>query len=229
MRVSHSVVILSISLLSAGCANLHSENKYAPYPLAQMPEKAYQEKMQAAAHWEALSVNEAAEIAKVVPSNAAISFATKSNSSAFDKAYKKMLTSNLLKQGVRVASSSSGVDYLINYEAQIISHRGRDSQRMPAGSLTAATGGAFLIAHAAQHWNPAGLAIIPFAIAGDMYLANNRDAGTPNTEVLMTTEVHQRGQIKQSDTRIYYFNPGDRSLYTPSKPGKTFQVSNQKN
>lgn len=193
-----------------------------------MPEKSYQEKIQAAAHWEALASNEAVEIAKVVKSRV-VTVVEKHDSSAFDKAYKELLTSSLLQNGVQVSSSPSDSDYVIEYEAQIITHKGRDKLPMAAGTLTGTTASAFLIAHAVDHWSPAGLAVIPFAIAGDMYLANNKDAATPNTEVLMTTEVHKENQIKQSSTRIYYFNPGDTSLYASSSPnpGKKFQVSNQ--
>ncbi len=50
------------------------------------------------------------------------------------------------------------------------------------------------------------------------------------TEVLITTELHKSGEIVQSNTRIYYFNPEDKTLYEfppPLNPSRPFQVTDQ--
>ena len=75
--------------------------------------------------------------------------------------------------------------------------------------------------------------------AGD-YLLNyqvqvvtHKDRNPRNTEVLITTELHQSGEIVQSNTRIYYFNPEDKTLYEfppppePPNPSRSFQVTDQ--
>ena len=57
-----------------------------------------------------------------------------------------------------------------------------------------------------------------FDSAGD-YLLNyqvqvvtHKDRDPLDTEVLITTELHKSGEIVQSSTRIYYFNPDDKTL-----------------
>lgn len=225
MKVAVSAI--AVSLLLSGCTHIGSSNKYQPYPQAQLPERATQGKIQAAQHWDALARNEAQLISKTLSSGAILAFGGDISSSSFAKAYRKMLTQHLLENGMRISDEVSTAQYVIDYETQIIQHRDRDTLRPPAGSISGVGASAWLIAHAAQNWGDPGLVAIPFAIAGDMYLANNRDAATPNTEVLMTTNLRSGSMVVQSSTRIYYFNPGDGALYSTASDSRKIVVTDQ--
>jgi hypothetical protein len=202
----------------AGCTNLYTLNKFSPKPLAQDFETTYQNKLQAATHWDVLAANEAAEIAKVWSSQSidptlTISLEQPSSPSDFSKAYKKMLTSHLLKNGIGVSRASG--DYTLSYEVQVIKHRHQDDIPYPAGIYSSA----YIISFIPKF----AIAVAPFAV--DWFLARNRDATTPNTEVLVTTEVRKGNQIVQSSTNAYYFNPGEKSLY--DEENHTFSVTNE--
>jgi hypothetical protein len=88
MNTARSILALLFSIALAGCALGidHAANKYLPYPLAQMKEKEYQDKLQAAVHWDALAANEATEIIKTVGNGASISFSADSPDTDFGKA-----------------------------------------------------------------------------------------------------------------------------------------------
>lgn len=220
MKLALTAITTVIAL--SGCSSL-----YQPYPQAQHPARADQEKIQAAEHWNVIAKHESKLIAETLGTGASAAVSPKKNNAPFDRAYKNLLTQHLLNDGVAVSSNPSTAQFTIDYETQVIVHKGRDSMQLPAGTLTATAASIWLIGHAANNWSEPGLAAIPFILAGDAYLANNRNANTPNTEVLITTNVRYGDRLAESSTRIYYFNPGDISLYTTKAGSKTFTVSDQ--
>ena len=74
---------------------------------------------------------------------------------------------------------------------------------------------------------------IPFAYAEDWFLANSKQGKTPDTEVLITTELYKLNEVVDSSTRIYYFNQGNESMYEnpppvpDPNPDKSFHVTDQ--
>lgn len=220
--------VVATAIAVSGCTNLGSLNKYQPYPQAQLPEKSYQDKFQAAAHWNALAKNEASLMAKSISPGANVAISPAASGTSFGKAYGKMLGQHLIANGVILNAPDSGATYQISYETQVVRHRDRDGEKPAAGTFSAVAGSAWLIAQAADNWGTPGLVAVPFALAGDIYLANNRDAETPNTEVLVTTNVLRGSQIVQTSTRIYYFNSGDSALYASSASDKrTMTITDQ--
>ena len=225
-----TIATVFLLLLLAGCSYDHSGNKYLPYPVAQDRPLAYQEKLQAAAHWEVLAANEADEILKMVGTTS-ITFNEEEPDTDFAKAYKKMLTGHLLDKNIRVLSS--GGKYVVKCQVQVVTHTSRDRLKLPAGLMTVMTTGGLLIARATSNWNHPGLVVLPIAAAEDMFLAESKEGYTPNTEVLITTELYHLGEIVQSSTRIYYFNEGDELMYEvgPTSPDpnpeRSFKITNQ--
>jgi len=225
-----TIATVFLLLLLAGCSYDHSGNKYLPYPVAQDRPLAYQEKLQAAAHWEVLAANEADEILKMVGTTS-ITFNEEEPDTDFAKAYKKMLTGHLLDKNIRVLSS--GGKYVVKCQVQVVTHTSRDRLKLPAGLMTVMTTGGLLIARATSNWNHPGLVVLPIAAAEDMFLAESKEGYTPNTEVLITTELYHLGEIVQSSTRIYYFNEGDELMYevgptSPDpNPDRSFKITNQ--
>ena len=220
MELKIGAVAASI-LLITGCTHLGSANKYQPYPQAQWPASHYQDKLQSAQHWDVLAKNEAKLIGSALPKGSVIAFKSRDEHSSFGVAYRKLLVQHLLSEGMRITTAANGIPhYTLDYEVQVVHHQGRDKLRPPAGVLSAVTGSAWLVAHAADNWGTPGLVAIPFAIAGDAYLATNRDAPTPDTEALITTNIYRGDMIEKSSTHIYYFNEGDAALYASERGGK---------
>ena len=223
-------VVLASSMM-VGCSFDHAGNAYLPYPVAQNSPLEYQDKLQAAAHWDLLAANEAEEISVVVGKNSSISFEDGLAETDFNLAYKKMLTGHLLGQGVRVLGSAG--DYLLKYETQILHHSNRDALSLPAGMVTSGTIAGLLAVNAASNWTHSAIFAIPIVYAEDWFSANSKEGKTPDTEVLITTELHQSNEVVESSTRIYYFNQGNESMYeTPPpvpdpNPHKSFQVTDQ--
>jgi hypothetical protein len=219
-KVTYVALAVSFSLGVAGCAT-----KYSPYPRATLPETEYQEKIQAAAHWDAIAANEAKLISEKLGTDARVSIDLASIKSPFGVAYEKMLTQHLIENGVKV-SDANGF-YTLTFHAQLITHQGRD--RMRHWGLTPFAGATYAVVAAANNWTPSGLAAIPAVIAVDAAAYYNQGASIPDSEMILTTEVKDQGEIVQSSTRVYYFNPGDMSLYTGAvkKPSnsKTFKVN----
>jgi len=229
MKFTLPVVLVSCMLI--GCSFDHATNAYLPYPLAQNPPLEYQDKLQAAAHWDVLAANEAEEISTLVGTNASISFENEQSETDFNLAYKKMLTGHLLNQGVRVLDSAG--EYLLKFQAQIVNHSNRDALSLPAGIVTSGTVAGLLTLNAASNLTHSLVMAIPFAYAEDWFLANSKEGRTPDTEVLITTELYQSNEVVESSTRIYYFNQGNESMYeTPPpvpdpNPHKSFHVTDQ--
>ncbi len=229
MKFTLPVVLVSCMLI--GCSFDHANNAYLPYPVAQNRPLEYQDKLQGAAHWDVLAANEAEEISTMVGANASISFEDELSETDFNLAYKKMLTGHLLDHGVRVLGSAG--DYLLRYETQILHHSNRDRLSLPAGIVTSGTVAGLLTLHSASNMTHSLIMAIPFAYAEDWFLANSKEGRTPDTEVLITTELHQSNEVVESSTRIYYFNQGNESMYeTPPpvpdpNPHKSFQVTDQ--
>ena len=214
-----------------GCSFDHANNAYLPYPLAQDRPLEYQDKLQAAAHWDVLAANEAEEISTLVGTNASISFEDELSETDFNLAYKKMLTGHLLKQGVRVLDSAG--EYLLKFETQIVHHSNRDALSLPAGIVTSGTVAGLLTLNAASNMTHSLVMAIPFAYAEDWFLANSKQGKTPDTEVLITTELYKLNEVVDSSTRIYYFNQGNESMYEnpppvpDPNPDKSFHVTDQ--
>lgn len=212
--------------LIAGCTSLGAGNQHQPYPQAQHPRTAYQDKLQAIQHWETLARNEAKLLAQAIPPGSIIWLNEKKGETSFGSAYRKLLAQHVLAQGLRVSLSRAEADYVLDYEVQVVVHRDRDALRPPAGAFLATGTSAWLIYQAAHHWEKSGLVAIPLAAAADIYLASNRDAPTPNTEVLITTSLYQGNELVRASNRIYYFNSGDTNLYAGNRvPARAMRVT----
>ena len=225
MKITLPIVLAAGMLV--GCSFDHTWNTNLPYPLAENPPREYQDKLQAVAHWNVLAGNEAEEISTFLGANKSISFEERLAETDFNLAYKKLLTSHLIDQGVRILGDSG--DYLLKFETQIVDHSNRDELPRPAGLLTAGTGATLLAVALSK---PAVVAV-PLAYVQDWFLHNSKEGKAPDTEVLITTELYRSNEVVDSSTRIYYFNQGNEALYQAPPPVpdinplKSFQVTDQ--
>jgi hypothetical protein len=215
--------ILLVALLpplAIGCASKNIE-----YPRATMYPNSTQQKMQAAAHWNALAENEAKLIAQLLPSDSVVHITShiscesgecddeNKKKSPFRTAYKDLLTTQLFRKGVKVALESEPNTYDLSYNVQVVKHKDRAGLPVTPGSLTGSTVTAFGIYKASASWDPAALVALPLAVAGDMYLYNRTETVSSNSEVLVTTKISKGNRVIVSDSHIYYFNAGDKKHY----------------
>jgi len=118
-----SIGAVFLTIFLGGCSYDQAVDKYFPYPVPQDRPLAYQKKLQAAAHWDALAANEADEISHTLGTTS-ISFDVDKSDTDFGKAYKKMLTGHLLDKKIEVLNS--GGIHLIKFQVQVVSHVNRD-------------------------------------------------------------------------------------------------------
>lgn len=209
-----------------GCSNFAEKNDTAEFPVATQFPQVYQGKLRAAAHWQVVANKEAELLSQKLP-DILVGFSTDpslndDNNSDFAVAYRHMLTSSLLENGLAVKDSKG--DFDLSYHIQVIEHDLRGQSQLPAGFWSAATGVGFLIAHAIDNWNSPELILVPIAVALDAYNYLNSDSDwwrTINTEIVLTTAVRRDSQILYSNTSVYYFESSDRQLYDR---GRSFEI-----
>jgi len=220
MRSTWIVTGVAITLFLSGCGT----PQHNPYPIATHPETRYQLKMQAAAQWQALAQHQAKTISSEISPAAVIFVRETKNPSTFARAYNKMLKSALISSGFAVSNSEAGAQQVVTYDAQVIQHKDRDSLRNAIGAASATTMG-YLIAKNMSNTDQLAAAVVSLSVAYDYLQWSDDEAPTPDTEILMTTEVDQGDKKIYSNTTIYYLNPGDIGLYKPGASEKTFKIT----
>lgn len=200
--------------------------KHNPYPIAQHPETQYQLKMQAATQWQALANHQASKIAGAMPSGFKFYISASNSPSTFEIAYNRMLKAALIEKGFTITNVSDYAEGVVLSSAQIIQHKDRDSLKSSIGLASGASVG-YLIAKNLTHSDHVTAAVIALAAASDYLQWDNPNAPTPDTEILMNTEVVVGNEIAFTNTAVYYLNPGDIGLYKKAKSTKALQVVDQ--
>jgi hypothetical protein len=134
----------------------------------------------------------------------------------FSRAFKDLLTQELLQRGHPVAINPTGA-VVVNYDVQVIPHNrpNDDGYHYSPGDFTALTTLGYITWKAATNWeDPYWLAIGPIA---DLYLAlRHYLTDVPNTEIIVTTAVVDSKSYLMRTADIYYVDERDTEFYTPS-------------
>jgi hypothetical protein len=226
LQLTLRVFMLGLIGCLLGCSNFAEKNDTAEFPIATQFPQIYQGKLRAAAHWQVVADREAELLSKELP-DVLLGFSVdpmhnSDDNSDFAVAYRHMLTSSLLENGLAVKDSNG--DFDLSYHIQVIEHDLRGQSQLPAGFWSAATGMGFLIASAIDNWNNPELMLVPIAVALDAYNYSNADSDwwrTINTEIVLTTAVRRGPRILYSNTSVYYFESSDRQLYDG---GRSFEI-----
>jgi hypothetical protein len=189
------------------------------YPLTE------QQKMQAAHHWDVLAEHEAKLISQAASTYSTALFVDGGGDATdFDKSFKNLLTSQLVKNGSIVKTSPSNAS-VVTYDVDVVEHKDQDLKRAPVGSWTLLTGGVAVVAHAARKWSEPVKLLIPAAIGADAFSGNW--VRQTNFEIVVTTRITTRDQITHSSSNIYYINGGDFDHYAQTSTSTTIKVTGE--
>jgi len=216
-----SILLAVFSLLLAGCSS-----KYSAYPLAIKPEYSEQQKIQAAAHWNAIANNEAGLMLKKLASQSALVYVdgNSGGNSVFANAYAELLTSALVQSGTTVLLNSNRVTHTVYYDIQVVHHHnGRGPLPVKPGFLTALAATVFLI-DSTENWSHPSLVAVPLLAASEYALYKSKFDYTPVTEVIITTKLKNGNSLISSNSSIYYFNAKDSGHYKDDSQEEAFKV-----
>lgn len=199
---------LPLVLVLVGCSQV-------PKPMAY--QLSYQQKMQAARHWEILAQDVASHVAG---GGAGASVFVEPRSGVFGDAFTQMLVTELVSQGVTVAAQP-GAAATLSFDVQMVRHKAgwphRRNRAHPGMWTVLATG--IRVAE-----NVTEDMIIPLGIALDLW--DGTWTTLPEHEVLITTSLQRDGQFLMRRSDLYYVNDADSGQYRESVPGipKTLEV-----
>lgn len=195
---------------------------YTPQPRATMFQASSQQVLNSAAHWDVLAANEAAMVRNVVPATSLLGVPNPDPAhSPFEQAYRNMLTSHLVSNGMQVALSPAGAVYQLDYDVQVVRHTDRTSLWPRPGTATAFFAVGTLAANV-RHWSDQALAMIPAAIGLEALTLLWQDTEGSITEVIVNSRVHDGVRLLAANSNVYYFRESDQHNFTGG--GKAFRV-----
>jgi hypothetical protein len=198
------------------------QSGYTPQPRATMFPATNQNVLRSAGHWDVLAANEADAVRSIVPAGSLLGVPDPSPAhSPFEQAYRNMLTSHLVSNGVQVALSPASAAYQLEYDVQVVKHNDRESLWPRPGTATAFFAVGTLAANI-RHWSDQALAMIPVAAGLEYLTLFWRDTEGSVTEVIVNSRVHDGVRLLSSTSHVYYFSDDDKHNFTGG--GRTFPV-----
>jgi hypothetical protein len=216
-------ISLKCLLAAAGLLTLSAcAGGYTPQPRATLFEASSQQVLNSAAHWDVLAANEAATVQAVIPAASLLGVPNPDPShSPFEQAWRNMLTSHLVSNGVQVALSPASAVYQLDYDVQVVRHTDRSTLWPRPGTATAFFAVGTLAANV-RHWSDQSLAMIPAALGLEALALLWRDTNGSITEVVVNSRVHDGVRLLAANSNVYYFRDEDQHNFTGG--GKAFRV-----
>lgn len=204
-----SLVAVGIGLFLVGCAQVP---KPAAYPLS------YQQKMQAARHWDLLARDVANQVVAEQGTLGSVGVYVQPGVGVFGEAFATLLKTELVHNGVTLAATPTDAAILAA-DVQLIRYRAkapdRYNRRNPG--FWTAVGTVVRLAD-----NMTRNMIIPAGVAADML--DGSFTTLTRHEVVITTSLEMSGRCLMRQSDIYYVNDADRGQYAKGMPGKTLEV-----
>ncbi len=208
----------------AGCAAPHSQA-----PLATNFPTTQQEKLQAAAHWEAISADIAREVMAALPTPLASNlYVHAGQESAFNRAVEDQLITAMVRGGYPVATRPEGA-LSMEVDTQVIEFSEDRAQNKWIGWPTALVTGAWAVRTLSTEVTAkttAAAAVTAGAIGWDVYSwfkSQSASGPTPKTEIVVNVSVSDEARYLARSTHIYYVSDSDRVLYDAAAT-KAFQI-----
>lgn len=204
-----SVVTVAMGLFLVGCAQVPKPSTYL---------LSYQQKMQAAHHWELLAQDVAGRVVAEQGTLGTGGVYVQPTAGVFGEAFANLVKTELVRNGVAVTSAPANAAVLA-VDVQLIRHRAKwphRANRMHPGFWT----GVATIVRLAD--NVTKNMIIPAGVAADM-LDGSMTTLTEH-EVVITTSLDKDGRCLMRQSDIYYVNDADRMQYAKGTPAKTLEV-----
>lgn len=213
-----SAVICSVFL--SACA------KEAPtLPYLQNYPASSQKKMQAAQHWDLLAKDVAERLhAEVTVKGSKLPrvYVRKVDSSPFSHAFHNLLLTRLNQQGFGLSEDSIGA-FVLDYDTQVIRHKGRDKQQT-TGAWSILGAGAWVARGILSSGASTALHVggtLAATGAADAYEHSKHRAHLypqPDTEIIVSVSLKRAKQIVARTSDIYYINDPDEANYQPISP-----------
>lgn len=208
-----STAVLAV-LAMAGCAAPYSEA-----PLATNFPATQQEKLQAAAHWNAISTDMAEEVMTALPSPLTGNlYVETGQASPFTQVLKEQLTTAMVRSGYPVAKHPEGA-LKVELSTQVVAFSEARKQNKWIGWPTALVTGAWAVrtlSTEATAKTTAAATVTAGAIGLDVYnwfKAQSASGPTPQTEIVVNVSVSDESRYLARSTHIYYVTDSDRALY----------------
>lgn len=212
---------LAVAML-AGCAQ-------SPIPVSGNFDLTEQKKVRSAGHWQVLSQDAVRETVKMldnagVASGARMSIVAPKKSTAFEKTFHELLTTELVRSGRQVTTSAQN-PLQLSYNVQVVVHKSHRPHFIP-GIHTMVAGGIFaLYGLRNHHLDTQALGLLGVTAAVD-YASSVGSGGPTHTELVLTTSVGTPDQIITRKTDVYYLEDVDVTLFTHPPEYKTMRVVN---
>lgn len=211
--------IFQLWALVAGVATLVGCST-SPLPVPENFPLTMQSKVRSAGHWNLLAKDVVAQTigslnkANLEKSNLYV--ALPPNSSSFDKAFYQFLVTELVKNGL-VVVQNPGAALELNYQTQVVNHKGPRPQFAPGKYSMIAAGLIAMYSLRLEHFDTKLAGGWGFAAAGDALSSMDAD-GPTHTELILTTTVVGDGRYLVRKTDVYYIEEVDQNLMLPLPP-----------
>lgn len=222
--LTRSSTAVLAALAIAGCAAPYSEA-----PLATNFPTTQQEKLQAVAHWNAISTDMAKEVMTALPSPLTGNLYVETNQeSPFTQAVKEQLTTAMVRGGYPVATRPEGA-LKVELSTQVVEFSEARKQNKWIGRPTALVTGAWAVRTLSTEVTAkttAAATVTAGAIGLDVYdwfKAQSASGPTPQTEVIVNVSVSDDNRYLARSTHVYYVADSDRALYDAAST-KVFNV-----
>jgi hypothetical protein len=200
------------AVLLAGCAQ-------SPIPVSENFPITSQPKVRSAGHWALLSkdvVSQTLQSLTKAGREDVLYVALPNNATAFDKAFREFLITDLVKSGKTVMQAPSQA-LEVSYQTQIVRHNSPRPNFLPLRftMITAGLYAAYGLSTAPIGDKMAG----GLAYAGIADTAASIDSGGPtHTELILTTTITAEGRYLTRKTDVYYIEESDQTLMQYKAP-----------
>ena len=208
------------AMLVAGCAI-----PYSPVPLATNAATSKQAKLQAAAHWKAISSHIEKELTPALKKSPNIPlYIDALQPTSFNQAMAGQLITSLVSDGY-VVSKTPNAALKVEIDTQVVEFTANRPQYKFAGERSALVGGAWVLTEI-DHSVPwlASVAIVG-EDAYSWFRSEFSSGATPKTEIIVTISVSDERRYYARYTSVYYVTDNDRQLYEVAPPKENPQIT----
>lgn len=184
-------------------------------PLASTYDLTFQQKMQAAAHWQVLARDIVEQVSlRTSVYDRDIVIEREGGDTDFSTAFDDMLVTEFVERGYVVREVAGPDSLVLRYKTQVITHQSRGYVRPPPGTFTVLTAGVLAVREVLlDNWaSGEAIAALGVAAVGADIVAGSITE-TTNTEFIVTTSVLRNETYLARYTDIYYLPEGDVGLY----------------
>ncbi len=188
-------------------------------PIATTYPISYQQKMQAAHHWNVLASDVVGQVSESVGTlNRAVYVAEAETTTEFNHGFRNLLQTELVANGFTVTRAPVGNAVTLEYDVQAITHSDRGYIRSKPGLYTALAGGIFVARDLAIHQSVPGAATALLAAGITADVASGHHVKLPDTEVIINTSIVDGDRYMVRQSGIYYINDADIAHYHYTAP-----------